>query len=44
MTEATDHIDKSTLLWTAAHMFVIYLFMHGHAPLLAGIYKNYAGC
>ena len=37
------HPDDHTIR-TAARMFVIYLFMHGHAPLLAGIYKNYAGC
>ena len=29
---------------TTARMFVIYLCMPGHAPLLVGIYKNYAGC
>ena len=40
--EITGHIDTAI---TAARISLrIYLCMHGHAPLLVGIYKNCSGC
>ena len=40
--EITGHID--TAIAAARISLRIYLCMHGHAPLLVGIYKNCSGC